>query len=65
MQSNFTKLSLDKGKALLQSKTQNVDELLAIEVLQNRAAASNQLSVHGVNEEVDATKKEAINLGVV
>jgi hypothetical protein len=40
MQSNFTKLSLDKGKALLQSKTQNVDELLAIEVHQNRAVAS-------------------------
>ena len=65
IQSNFTKLNLDKGKKLLESNSQMVNELHAIEVHQYRAAAASKMCVLGVQEEVEVTKKDTITRGVV
>jgi hypothetical protein len=65
MRSNFTKLSLDKGKILLHSKSQIVNELHAIGVQQMKELASSKMSVLGLHEEVKVTKKETISPGLV
>ena len=65
IQSNFTKLNLDKGKKLLESKSQIDNELHAIEVHQYKAAAASKMWVLGAQEGVEVTKKDTIAPGVV